>query len=216
MEVCHVRLVRRRAVGHDRAIAVIGGIRRPAESRAAPAGQIAKGPVARGRLGQHAMEGLRTGQRGLAPDELLHRLLGLDPGSARLAPAGRAENRHLKAQPVRLSGGVADRIEPLRVPKEDLRLHGLASARADIRQLHAADSHPVHPLEVLVDPLLGNVAIGPVPPGPGLGRVGRILESLGQGINRTLGGGGQDGAEGSEGEGGKQAAGVRGHKGNGR
>src|ERR1039458_5031141 len=55
-----------------------------------------------------AVEGPRNFDSRLAPHQFLHRLLGFDPRSARLAPAGGAEDRHLQPQPVRLAGRVPD------------------------------------------------------------------------------------------------------------
>jgi len=46
--------------------------------------------------------------------------------------------------------------------------------------MNAADAHAVHPLDVLVQAVAGDIAIHPVPPHTGTRLLGRILKSVSQ------------------------------------
>src|ERR1044071_1977625 len=114
---------------------------------------------------------------GLAPDKLLHRLLGLDPGAAGLAPTGGAEDGHLQPQTVGLGRRVADGREPLRRPEDDLLFDALPPARVHVGQLETGNPDPLHPLKVFGDAFEGDVAARPVPPSPRPRRLRRVGET---------------------------------------
>ena len=62
--------------------------------------------------------------------------------------------------------------------KQNFLLHRLSAAGGNIRQLHSANANALHPLQIFGDAFFGHIAVGPVPPGARLGRIGRILETV--------------------------------------
>src|SRR5262249_10734131 len=97
-------------------------------------------------------------------------------------PTRAAEDRHLEIELLCEFRRVPHRVIPLLRAEVDLRLHHLPIARCHIDQLKAADTHPLHPLQVFRDAVLAHIAVGPVPPRPRLGRIGRRHKSLRQRI----------------------------------
>ncbi len=127
-----------------------------------------------------------TGQAGaasqvrLAPDQLLHAILRLDPGTARFAPARRGGDGEFQAFGVggahRMAEGVLPAIGHIGQP---LR-HDLRRLEIGIEILHAANADPRHPVEIVVDPLLRHIAVQPMPPDARTGRLRRIAEAVGE------------------------------------
>ena len=89
---------------------------------------------------------------------------------------------------------MSDGVKPFGSEKGDGVGDGLPAALADVGHLRAADADAFHPFQVFGDAFLGDIAAGPVPPDARLGRVGRVFETLFEGVARVLGGGraGQD------------------------
>ena len=191
-QVGHPHLAFGEAIGEDGAVPVMGGVvargwRRPVHG---PKGQGLEASVHRGRGLEDPREPPRTVDPGLAPDQLLHGLFRLHPGSARLAPAAGAVQGHLESQTIAFRGRVAQHLLPLWSPRHDALLddlRGVPLADQDVpdvgvEHLHAADADALHPLEVEGDALPRDVAVHPVPPDtrPGFGR--RCPEAIGQGV----------------------------------
>ena len=68
-------------------------------------------------------------------------------------------------------------LKALRDRANETLAEASGAVEIDVRQLEAADPDAFHPLQILRDALLGDVAHGPVPPRAGSGGVGRIAES---------------------------------------
>ena len=148
-------------IREHRVVAVERRIRR----RVPAAREVPDRPVVGRRMRQHHRDAPRALHDRVAPHELLHRLRRLHPRPAGEAPARRGEEVHLEAEPVGLRRGVAHGVEPLRRAEHDLVLDRLPTPGGDVGELEAADADALHPLQVLRDPFLGDVARRPVPPG---------------------------------------------------
>ena len=156
-----VALVGRRAIRDHRVVAVERRIRRGIPT----AREVPDRAVVDRRMREHHRHAPRTLHDGVAPHELLHRLRRLHPRAAGEAPARRAEDVHLEAEPVSFRRGVAHGVEPLRRAEDDLPLDRLSAASVHVGELEPRDADALHPLEILGDPFLGDVALRPVPPG---------------------------------------------------
>ena len=113
-----------------------------------------------------------------APRDLLHGIVGSDPGTARVAPAWRTGDGHRHAQRVGNVHGVAEAIFPLGRHVRDAVGHYLRRVQTGIEDMDTGYSGAVHPLQVFLDAILGDIAVHPVPPHTRsrlLGRVGKLL-----------------------------------------
>ena len=179
-ELGHGPVVIGRLEGHDGAVGIVLRLLVPA------GGDVLIRAGRRGRLGQHAAPRPAAFDARLAPDVLLHRLGRGDPRAAALAPAGRAGDGHLQAEPVGQSGRELERILPGRGHVDEALGDDLGRVEPGVEVLEAGDAGARHPFEVGFDAFLGDVAAHPVPPDARLGARGRRLESLRQGIFRAL------------------------------
>src|SRR5215472_5350334 len=123
-----------------------------------------KGTRYRRRRRKPAIEWFCTADASLAPHELFHPVLGLNPGAARLAPARRRGNRELQAQFLGSSHGVAKRILPIRRHVCEALLNDLGRVKRAIEVLQTPNPDALHPQEILLDALLRDIAIHPMPP----------------------------------------------------
>ena len=127
-----------------------------------------------------------TGQAGaasqvrLAPDQLLHAILRLDPGAARLAPARRGGDGEFQLLGVggahRMAEGVLPAIGHIGQPLG----HDLRRLEIGVEILHAANADSRHPVEILVDPVLRHIAVHPMPPDARTRRLRGIAKAVGQ------------------------------------
>ena len=175
----HVAFIRRRAKGNDRTVAIVSRIRRSCTARTRSArGQITDWSIVRRWLRKFAGERLRTFHFELTPDELLHCLFRLYPGSAGFTPARGAENCHFESEPISFGRCMANGIKPLGCAELDFLVDGLAAAGVDVGQLKTGNAGALHPLEIFGDPFFGDVAPGPVPPGSWFSRFEWLFETL--------------------------------------
>jgi hypothetical protein len=154
-----------------------------------------------GRHRQRAGEAAAALYIGFRPDELLHRVLGLDPGAARFAPAGRGSDSEFKTLSIGGPDGVGERVLPLRRHVGQALGHDLGGEQAGVEILHAADAHARHPLEILVDPFLRDIAVHPMPPDAWPGALWRVAEAVGQFVGEQRAGEGGAGEEQREAQG---------------
>ena len=153
---------------------------------ASSAGLVLIGAGRRRRLGQGAGERASAFDARLAPHVLLHRLGGRHPRAAALTPPRRARDGHFETQLVGQRGGVPESVLPLRRHEDQPLLDDLRCVQAGIEVLEASDARALHPLEVGLDAVLGDVPAHPVPPDARLGTVGRALEAAKQGVALRL------------------------------
>ena len=120
------------------------------------------------------------------PDEFLHRVFGLDPGSARDGIARAVVHADLQAEPSRLLGGEAQVRPPDVVhvahARAELVFHrlvapgpGMGGDREDRR---AAHPRRLHRLQVARDAVRAHVVADPVPPGVDARLLRRVAEVL--------------------------------------
>ena len=167
----------RRAIGQHRAVAVVSGIGRPPPPAAVRKLRI--GPLLEGGCGSLPAETPRAFHRGFAPDEL-------SSSPARACTHGPpvslqpAELKMVISSPSRSASDAACRTASSHsgVPNTIFFSTVWPLPAGDVSQLHAADADALHPLQVFGDAFLGDVAAGPVPPGPRLGRIRRVPETL--------------------------------------
>ncbi len=131
-----------------------------------------------GWLRQRARNAAATPHGGLRPDELFHRVFGLDPGAARLAPAGGGGDGEFQALGIGGADGVGEGVFPVRRHVNKPLGHDLRRFQAGVEILDAADSHARHPIEILVDPFLCDVAVHPVPPDARPGALRWVMEAV--------------------------------------
>ncbi len=110
------------------------------------------------------------------------------------------------ARPVYLGGfrrpdGMAERILPAIGHIDQPFRHDLRRLEAGVEILDPANPDPRHPFEILVDPVLGDIAVHPVPPDTRPRRLRRIAESVGQIVGAQRGCKGCAGQQRSEAEG---------------
>jgi len=79
-------------------------------------------------------------------------------------------------------------------------------AERGIKGVEAADADAVHPVEIEIDALLGDVAVHPVPPDAGAGGVGWVEKALGKRVWCCRSLRGRGGCEEQEGDGCEQTA----------
>ena len=131
-------------------------------------------------LAQCAFETKRTSEVRFTPDDLLHALLGFDPGTAAAVPPGVIVEVHLQPEPARLGDDVPEEVTPASAHEIDRAHRGTL---VHFHDQHAADADAFHGLEVLGDPVAADVAVEPEPidPGTSLGRrtVKAFLEGAG-------------------------------------
>ena len=149
-------------------------------------GDVLQGTGDRWGMGQCAREGLATFDPGFAPHDFLHPLAGLHPRTARFAPSGGAGNRLFQAKLVGELGGKQERVFPLGCHVDQTLVHQLGSAQRRVEVLETTDADAVHPFQIELDALFGDVAVHPVPPHAGLGGVRRRLETVLERGTRTL------------------------------
>ena len=122
-----------------------------------------------------------------APDHLLHALRGRHPRSASLAPTRRAGNGNFHPEAPRRCHRSLECILPLwRHVDQSIRNH-LWRVDSAFKDGHAAQANPVHPLQIEIDSLDGNVSVHPVPPHTRPRAVGRVKESIEQRIGLRSG-----------------------------
>jgi len=114
----------------------------------------------------------------LGPNELLHRLLGLDPRAPGLAPAGRAGNRQLQTQLLGLGRCVPKYLVPPGRHEGEPLWDDLRGVAGGVEVLDSTDTDTVHPLQILLHSFARDVAVHPMPPDTGGRRSRRLLEAL--------------------------------------
>ena len=145
------------------------------------------------RLGRRAVKLLRAGQVGLAPDDLLHRLLRCDPRPAAAVPARVIVHVHFQAQPPSLRRHVLEQAAPLRA-HEISRSDGRALVR--LHDQHAPNSHALHRLQISSDAVTRDIAAEPEPIDPWPSGVGWLVETAFQVVRGRQ----VEGAEGRQGQ----------------
>ena len=141
----------------------------------------------RRRLRQHAGERTSALDEDLAPHVLLHCLGRCDPRPAAFTPPRGARDRHFEAQLVGQRRGVLEGVLPFRRHEDQPLLHDLRRVQVRVEVLKARDAGSLHPFEVGLDAVLGDVAAHPVPPHARPGAVRRILEALKERVPLALG-----------------------------
>lgn len=112
----------------------------------------------------------------LSPDEFLHSVLILDPRAAGLAPAWGTCDGHLHVKAVREVDGVLESVLPFRGHIDEPLVHNLRGLKAGVEVVESHDTGFLHPQKILLDAVLGDVPVHPVPPHPRAGGLRRILE----------------------------------------
>ena len=116
-----------------------------------------------------------------APGKFFHRVLRLDPGPAGGAPAGRGGDGDFHPELIGIPDGVPEGILPtllhVRLPLHD-RLHAHHQVPTRVELLHPGDAGGFHPIQICLDALLRDIPVHPVPPDPGPGFLGRVLEII--------------------------------------
>ena len=139
------------------------------------------------RLRQDTFERLAAFDRGLAPNVFLHALRRRNPGPSRFAPAGRGGDCLFQSQLVRESRRVLEGILPLGRHVGKTFLHHLRRREGSVKILEPAEADAMHPLQVELDALPGDVAVHPVPPNSRPRALGWILKTAFERIGRALG-----------------------------
>ena len=146
----------------------LGGRYRPGEH-----GDVLVEPVRIRRGRQRVRERFRTFHVGQRVADRLHRVRGGDPWSTRRRIAAAVREAHAHLPLGRLLDGELDRVEPVRrVERERPR----RNRAAGVEDRHAAQTHRRHRVEVRHDARARDVAVHPVPPHLGPGRIGRRAE----------------------------------------
>ena len=83
--------------------------------------------------------------------------------------------------------GVFERVFPVRGHIREALLHHLRRHHLRIEVLESAQSGALHPFEIELDAVLGDIAVHPVPPYAGLGAFRRILKAALQRVRAALG-----------------------------
>src|ERR1700722_9315542 len=109
----------------------------------------------------------------LAPDQLFHAVLRLDPRATSLAPPGRGGDRELQPELIRQLYRVAEGVLPPGCHIDQALLDDLRSLEGAVEILQAAYADALHPFQILPDALFRDVAVHPVPPDTGSRGVGR-------------------------------------------
>ena len=149
-------------------------------------GRFWKAPVLEGGCCEGSGEGLAAFDAGLAPHVFLHGLFCGHPWAASFAPAGRACDGFLQPELVSDRSGVFECVFPIGRHVGEALLDYLGSEEGGIEVLETAQAGAVHPLQIELDALLGDVAVHPVPPYAGAGTLGRRFEAALQGIGCVL------------------------------
>ena len=138
--------------------------------------------VARGlkRLWQRHHQLLSALHVHLAPRQLLHGILGLHPRATRVAPSRGTGHSSLQSQRVGQRDGILKGILPLRRHVDQSLIHHLSRRQSRIERVEPSDACPMHPHQVLVDTILGDVTIHPVPPHTRTRLLWRVLEIIQQ------------------------------------
>ena len=145
--------------------------------RRSPPGHVLVAAGDRGKVRQREAD--RTlGDGDLAPDQLLHRIRGLDPGCACRTPAGGGGDRELEAQAIGGLGCGTHGALPLCRTEDDALGDELGHVHAALEALGSTDADPLHPLEIEADSLLVDIAVHPVPPDPRSGSIRGLDEAL--------------------------------------
>ena len=133
------------------------------------------------------------------PDKTLHRILGLHPRTAGGTPTGGRCDGEFEAQGIGRTHSDLESFLPAFVHIDEPFVHDGGRPERGVEIVDAAQADPLHPLQVLADPVLRDVPVHPVPPDTGPGGLGRIrpaflqLGRSGCGALRPAGGGGSAG-----------------------
>ena len=173
-------------------------IRRGRASQARGMGGDGVGVLLRRGKGQHGnvlerlagrRQLLRELQRALhtpfGADHVAHRLVGLDPRSARLAPTRAVEHANVHPQPAALTDGVLDHAPPFF--GQGFHRAVFHIIQVDVADERLADPDAFHGFEVFGNALAGNVVSDPIPVAPWLGGIRRLREPA---LKQVGGGGG--------------------------
>ncbi len=185
---CHRHIACRPAVCDRHAIGVKLRRRRRAlwRGQLITNSQVLKCSRVRRRMGQCARERLAALDEGLAPHIFLHPLRRRHPGTASLAPARRTRNRLFHSELIGEGGCVLESVLPFRRHVSQPMIDHLWSRQRGIKILEPSQADAVHPFQIELDALLGDVAIHPVPPNQWFCRIRRPPEALIQRVVRGL------------------------------
>ena len=136
-----------------------------------------------GRRGQDRRDRFAALNIRCAPDQLLHGVLGLHPGTAGFAPARRRGYGQLQPKLVSQFRRMFEGRLPFGRHIGEALLHHLGRCEAGVEIVQTAYADPLHPRQVKVDPLLSHIAVHPVPPDAGARGIGRIGEAVRQAVS---------------------------------
>ena len=112
------------------------------------------------------------------PDQTLHRILGSDPGTAGGTPPGGGGDGEFETQGIGGPDRVLEGILPALVHIDEPFVHNRGRSQRGVEIMHTAQADAVHPLQVLLQAVLGDVPVHPMPPHAGAGGLGRIRPAL--------------------------------------